>query len=77
MRITKALIRYNKALCDVDLSDCAPSAQSQKRLTELALIKSYLEAAKAKVEFCHEPQKGMTLYNYALRLLNKLDCKNC
>lgn len=77
MRITKALIRYNKALCDVDISNCAPSAQSQKRLTELALIKSYLEAAKAKVEFCHEPQKGMTLYNYALRLLNKLDCTNC
>jgi hypothetical protein len=77
MRITKALIRYNKALCDVDLSNCAPSAQSQRRLTELALIKSYLEAAKAKVEFCHEPQKGMTLYNYALKLLNKLDCTNC
>ena len=77
MRITKALIRYNKALCNVDLSDCTPSAKNQKRLTELALIKSYLEAAKAKVEFCHEPQKGMTLYNYALRLLDKLECKNC
>ena len=77
MRITKALIRYNQALCDVDLADCAPPAKTQKRLTELALIKSYLDAAKAKVEFCHEPQKGMTLYNYALKLLNKLDCTNC
>jgi hypothetical protein len=37
----------------------------------------YLEAAKAKVEFCHDPQKGMTLYNYALKMLNKLDCVNC
>ena len=32
---------------------------------------------KAKVEFCHDPQKGMTLYNYALKMLNKLDCVNC
>jgi hypothetical protein len=37
----------------------------------------YLEAAKAKVEFCHEAQKGMTLYNYAIKLLNKIDCVNC
>lgn len=77
MRITKALIRYNKALCNVDVSDCDPPAKVKKRLEELALIKSYLEAAKSKVEVCHEPQKGMTLYNYALRLLDKLDCKNC
>ena len=37
----------------------------------------YLDAAKAKVEFCLEPQKGMTLYNYAIKLLNKFDCKTC
>ena len=37
----------------------------------------YLDAAKAKVETCHEQQEGMTLYNYALKLLNKLDCRNC
>jgi hypothetical protein len=37
----------------------------------------YLDAAKAKVEFCQEPQKGMTLYNYAIKLLNKFDCKTC
>ena len=29
----------------------------------------YLEAAKSKVETCHEQQEGMTLYNYALKLL--------
>ena len=37
----------------------------------------YLDAAKAKVEFCLEAQQGMTLYNYAIKLLNKFDCKNC
>jgi hypothetical protein len=48
-----------------------------RRLEELNFIKMYLEAAKSKVEFCHEPQKGMSLYNYALKLLNKMDCINC
>jgi hypothetical protein len=37
----------------------------------------YLEAAKAKVETCHENQAGMTLFNYAVKLLDKLDCKHC
>ena len=46
-------------------------------MDKLSQIRMYLEAAKAKVEDCHEPQKGMTLYNYAIKLLNKLECKNC
>ena len=37
----------------------------------------YLEAAKAKVETCHEPKKGMTLYNYAMKQLNKFTCSSC
>ena len=37
----------------------------------------YLQAAVAKVETCHEPQKGMSLYNYAMKLLKKMDCTNC
>ena len=37
----------------------------------------YLEAAKAKVEFCHEPLEGMQLFNYAVLLLNKMECRTC
>jgi hypothetical protein len=77
LRITKALIRYNKILCDLDLAACEPSVKTQEKMDKLMNIKMYLEAAKAKVEYCHEPQKGMTLYNYAIKLLNKLECKNC
>jgi hypothetical protein len=77
LRITQALIKYNKLLCKVDVADCDPPAMIKKRLEELRLIRMYLDAAKAKVEFCLEPVKGMKLYNYALKLLNKLDCKNC
>lgn len=77
LRITKALNRYYNALCALDMSSCEPSAHIKRKKEQLSEIKDYLEAAKAKVEFCHEYQKGMTLYNYAIKLLNKLDCVNC
>jgi hypothetical protein len=77
MRITKALNRYYNILCRLDVADCDPPFKIKQKLEELNLIKMYLEAAKSKVEFCHEPQKGMSLYNYAWKLLNKMDCINC
>jgi len=62
--------------CDLNLqtTNCGTSYAN---LPDGGLIKMYLEAAKAKVEFCHEPQKGMSLYNFALKMLDKLDCVNC
>jgi hypothetical protein len=77
LRMTCALNQYEKILCDIDVADCDPPAKVKERLRELRLIKMYLEAAKAKVEICHKSQEGMTLFNYAVKLLNKLDCKNC
>lgn len=77
LRITQALIRWNKALCNLDLAACEPTKKVQEKLEKLRIIRMYLDAAKAKVEYCHEPQKGMSLYNYALKLLNKYECKTC
>jgi hypothetical protein len=77
LRITKALTCYKEALCELDIAACEPTAEIDKKMRDLAKIKSYLEAAKAKVEFCHEPKKGMELYNYAMKLLSKFDCKTC
>jgi hypothetical protein len=77
LRISKALNKYNKILCNVDVNACDPPFKIKQELEALRLINMYLQAAKAKVETCHEPQKGMSLYNYALKLLNKMDCVNC
>jgi hypothetical protein len=77
LRISKALNKYEKILCSLEVAACDPPAKVKERLERLRLIKMYLDAAKSKVEFCHESQKGMTLYNYALKLLNKFECKNC
>jgi hypothetical protein len=77
LRITCALNTYEKILCNLSVADCDPPAKIKQKLKDLHLIKMYLEAAKAKVETCHENQEGMTLFNYAVKLLNKFECKNC
>ncbi len=77
LRMSKALNKYNKVLCQTDVNACAPPFAIKEKLEALRMIFMYLQAAKSKVETCHEPQKGMSLYNYALKLLNKMECINC
>lgn len=77
MRISKALSLYNKVLCQVDVNACDPPFIIKEKLEALRMIFMYLQAAKSKVETCHEPQKGMSLYNYAMKLLKKMSCINC
>lgn len=77
LRITRALNQYQAMLCDLDVADCDPPTKVKDKLEQLRMIRLYLDAAKAKVEVCHEPQKGMKIYDYAVKLLNKMDCKNC
>lgn len=79
MRITQALCKYNQVLCDLDISDCEPTCEIENKMKQLRMIRTYLDAAVAKVETCHEPNKGMTLYNYARKLLDNFDdcCKTC
>jgi hypothetical protein len=77
LRISKALNMYNNILCGVDVNACDPPFAIKEKLEALRMIFMYLQAAKAKVETCHEPQKGMSLYNYAVKLLKKMGCVNC
>ena len=77
LRITKALTCYNEAMCELDIGACDPDAELTKKLKSLREIKSYLDAAKAKAETCHEPMQAMDLYNYAMKRLGKFDCKTC
>jgi hypothetical protein len=77
LRITFAMQEYQKLLCQIDLGTCDPPQAIKDKLNKLRMIQMYLQAAKAKVEVCHEPQEGMQLYTYALKLLNKMGCKTC
>jgi hypothetical protein len=77
LRITNALNSYNELLCDLDIASCEPEKPIKDKLDTLRKVKTYLDAAKAKVEYCHEPEKGMVIYNYALKLMKKLGCNKC
>ena len=77
LRIVQAMKLYQQHLCDLELQACAIPADKKARFDELMEIKGFLDSAKAKVDYCHEPSKGMELYNYALSRLKKLDCKSC
>ena len=71
------MTQYQTLLCELDLGACDPPQIIKDKLNKLRMIQMYLQAAKAKVEVCHEPQEGMQLYNYALKLLKKMECKTC
>ena len=77
LRLSKILNDYNNALCNLDLQDCAPDVETAKKLEVLREVKMYLDAAKAKVETCHEPKKGMDLYTYAKKQLSRFNCTSC
>lgn len=77
LRVTQALIKWKKHLCDLELAPCDPPLDKKKKLDRLMEIKGYIEAAKAMVEVCHEAKKGMELFNYAVKLLNQMNCQSC
>lgn len=77
LRMVKAWKKYQSVLCELELDTCSPKAEKSAKLKQLMEIKGYLEAAKAEVEFCHKPNKGMELYQYAMSLLDKFDCLGC
>jgi hypothetical protein len=74
LRITCALHKVQKILCDLDLGACDPPADLKDTLNQITLIQRYLDAAVAMVEYCHTPDKGMNLYRYAVKLLDKMSC---
>ena len=78
LRITNALYIIQCLLCYLDVGTCEPTDEIRDKLNKITLIRRYLDAAKAQVEYCHHPDKGMELYRYAIKQLNKLACNtNC
>ena len=74
LRITNLLTTYYQKLCDIDVKPCEPSSEREDLLREMNYIKTLIDAAVAEVEYCSNPNKGMELYNYAEKLLNKIIC---
>ncbi len=79
LRVTDTLNKYFAQLCKLEVSSCEPSADVRAKLKELRFIRSLIDAAKVKVEYCNSPYQGMELFNYAQKRLDKAssDCKHC
>ena len=77
LRTCKLRSRYDKVLCELDLSNCEPDSETEKKMQTLHKIDIYIKAAKAKAEECHEPAKAMQLYTYAKKLLDNFTCSSC
>lgn len=77
LRVTQTMNRYYQLLSEIELHAQDPEPEIKAQLAELRLIKSFIEAAKAKVEFAHEPEAGMELLVYAKKRLDKIvaQCK--
>lgn len=73
LRACMTLNKYYNQLCQVELAACEPAADVKAQLEELRLIKSFIDAAKAKIEECAIPQQGMELFLYAQKRLAKLE----
>lgn len=72
---------YYKALCSLNFYPCNTlDIDLEAKRRELMQIKAYMDAAKAKVEWCLAPLEGIDLHNFAKKLLSKFSlekCKNC
>ncbi len=71
LRICQTNNKYFNELCKVELAACEPEPDIKEQLDELRLIKSFIDAAKAKVEQCDDLQQGMDLFMYAQKRLHK------
>ncbi len=77
LRVTQFINKYNQKLCTLEMAACDPPADVKEQLKELRLIKSFVDAAKVKVEECHQIDEGMELFQYAQKRLSKLDGNYC
>ncbi len=71
LRTTKALNEYYKEICKIQLAQCEPTAEMKQHLSDLRYIKMLIDAAKAKVEFCHSTEQGVAMLQYANKLMKK------
>ena len=72
LRTAQTMNQYYNILASLELAACDPEPEIKEKLAELRMIKSFIEAARGKVEYAHEPEAGMELFSYAKKRLSKL-----
>jgi len=74
LRTVSILNLYYEVLCGLNLAACEPSSEKEALIKEVNYIRTLIDSAKAQVEYCINPRKGMELYNYAMKRLRKILC---
>lgn len=74
LRTTAILTLYHEVICGLNLADCEPFSEKQDLINEINYIRLLIDGAVAEVEYCISPNKGMEMYNYALKRLKKILC---
>ena len=76
LRQTVTYKKLFKKMCALQLMGCEANNKTKETIKKLQLIEYYLRTAKAYVEECDSPHKGLELQNYANTLLDKInvDC---
>lgn len=77
LRETKALTKLKKLYCELDLLNCEPNSQIKKMRKDAEQVWQYLQGAKSSVEYCRQATKGLEMYKQAMKILDKVNCKNC
>tara|TARA_B110000196_G_scaffold319334_1_gene337108 strand:+ start:5566 stop:6114 length:549 start_codon:yes stop_codon:yes gene_type:complete len=77
LRTTTILSEYYRKLCELDITPCEPTSTRRQLLAEMKYIRTLIDAAKAKVEYCQSPHEGMELYEFAKKKLAKITCDVC
>lgn len=77
LRVTQTLNKYFNELCKLEINSAEPDQDVRDKFKELQVIKSYIDAAKVKVEYCHSPEEGMELLIYAQKKLNAYSEQYC
>lgn len=73
LRVVCILNKYYHALSQIEIEGCSPDECTRQQLKELRLIKSFIDAAKAKVEYSHKCEEGLELLSCAQKKLKAYD----
>lgn len=69
---------YYKALCTLNFYPCDTlDVDLEAKRKELMTIKAYIDAAKAKVEWCGAPTEGIALHLFARKMMDRFSLEKC
>lgn len=71
LRTTHIMNVYYREICKIQMAACEPTKEQTQKMQDLRYIKMYIDAAKAKAEYCNSPTQAMEMFVYAEKLLDK------